>query len=164
MNKKTRSIALKCAALCCALAVAVPGKSAAAIDDQQFNDLKDMLNKLSQKVEKQDQRIDQLEKTHAQDSQTHAQDQKTHQQDQQKIQELQQKLDETQKTVSDVQQKAAMAVPAEPIPRVPLDEGTVNHNFSILGDAEFQFVGTHGENPAFLLADFAPIFLYRAGE
>jgi len=161
---KTRSFASGCAAACCALALALPGRTAAGIDDQHFNELKDLINKLSQKVEKQDQRIEQLEKAHAQDALVHAQDQKTHEQDQQKINELQQKLDDTQRTVTDVQQKAALAMPAEPLPRVPLDEGTVNRNFSILGDAEVQFAKTSGENGAFVLADFAPIFLYRGGE
>jgi hypothetical protein len=47
---------------------------------------------------------------------------------------------------------------------VPLDEATVNHNFQILGDAEFQYAKTAGQNGSFLLADFAPIFLYRAGD
>jgi hypothetical protein len=161
---KTRSFAVGCAAVCCALAVALPLRTAAAIDDQQFKEVKDLVNKLDQKVEKQDQRIDQLEKTHAQDAQVHAQDQKTHEQDQQKIQDLEQKLGETQRTVSDVQQKAAMAGPVEPLPRVPLDEATVNHNFSILGDAEVQFAKTSGQHGAFLFADFAPIFLYRGGD
>ena len=161
---KTRPFTLGFAAIVCALAVALPVTPAAAIDDQQFNELKDLVNKLSQKVDKQDQRIEQLQKTHDQDAQVHSQDQKTHDQDQQKIQELEQKLGETQKTVADVQQKAALAVPAEPLPRVPLDEGTVNHNFSILGDAEVQVAKTSGQNAAFLLADFAPIFLYRGGE
>lgn len=161
---KTRPFALGCAAVGCAFVVALPVTTAAAIDDQQFNELKGMINKLSQKVEQQDQRIQQLEKTHAQDAQAHEQDLKTHQQDQQKILELQQKLDQTQRTVSEVQEKAAMAIQPEPLPRVPLDEGTVNHNFSILGDAEVQFAKTSGENGAFVLADFAPIFLYRGGD
>ncbi|HWW03367.1 MAG TPA: hypothetical protein VNZ64_26930 [Candidatus Acidoferrum sp.] len=161
---KTRSFASGCAAVCCALAVALPGRTAAAIDDQQFNELKEMINKLGQKVEKQDQRIEQLEKTHAQDSQVHEQDQKTHEQDQQRIQELEKKLGETQRTVSDVQEKATMGVPAEPLPRMPLDEATVNHNFSILGDAEVQYAKTSGQHGTFLFADFAPIFLYRGGE
>ena len=161
---KTRSFALGCAAACCALVMVLPVRTAAVIDDPQFNELKDLITKLSQKVEKQDQRIEQLEKTHTQDAQVHAQDQKAHEQDQQKIQELEQKLGDTQRTVSDVQQKNAMAVPPEPLPRMPLDEATVNHNFSILGDAEFQFAKTSGQNGTFLLADFAPIFLYRGGE
>ena len=103
---KIRFFALGCAAIGCALAVALPGGAAAAIDDQQFNELKDLITKLGQKVEKQDQRIELLEKTHAQDAQAHEQDQKTHEQDQQKIKELEQKLGETQRTVSDVEQKA----------------------------------------------------------
>src|SRR5207244_2624920 len=126
--------------------------------------LKDLVNKLGQKIDKQDQRIDQLEKTHAQDGQVHAQDQKIHEQDQQKIQELEQKLGETQRTVADVQQKAAMAAPVEPLPRMPLEEATVNHNFSILGDAEVQYAKTSAQHGTFLFADFAPVFLYRGGE
>ena len=160
---KTRSFALGCACICCALAVPPPVGTAAAIDDQQFNELKDLVTKLGQKIEKQEQRIEQLEKTHTQDARVHAQDQKTHEQDQQKIQELQQKLGETQQAVSNVQ-TAAIAVPVEPLPRVPLDEATVNHNFSILGDAEIQYAKTSGQHGTFLFADFAPIFLYRGGE
>src|ERR1035437_2479995 len=161
---KTRSFALGCAAVCCALAVALPVRTAAAIEDQQFKELQGLVTKLDQKIEKQDQRIDQLEKVHAQDAQAQAQDQKIHEQDQQKIQTLEQKLGETQRTVSDVQQKAAMAGPVEPLPRVPLDEATVNHNFSILGDAEVQYAKTSGQHGTFLFADFAPIFLYRGGD
>jgi len=164
MIMKTRSFALGCAAVCCALAVALPIRTVAAIDDQQFKELKDLVTNLGQKIEKQDQRIEQLEKTHTQDAQVHAQDQKAHEQDQQKIQELEQKLGETQRTVSDAQQQTAMAGPVEPLPRMPLEEATVNHNFSILGDAEVQFAKTSGQHGTFLFADFAPIFLYRGGE
>lgn len=165
---KIISFASEWAAVGCALAVTLTGATAAPIDDQQFNELKDLINKLSQKVEKQDQRIEQLEKTHAQDTQAHEQDQKTHEQDQQKIQALEQKLSETQRTVSDVQlhsaMHSAMAAPVEPLPRMPLDEATVNHNFSILGDAEVQYSKTSGQHGTFLMADFAPIFLYRGGD
>ena len=160
--------------VCCALAVMLSGGTAMALDDQQFNGLQQLVTNLVQKVENQDQRIEQLEKTHAQDVQAHTQDQNNHQQDQQKIKELEQKLGETQRTVSDVQQHAAMdkaisnlanvANAVEPLPRVPLDEGTVNHNFSILGDAEFQYAKTEGQHGTFLFADFAPIFLYRGGD
>jgi hypothetical protein len=62
------------------------------------------------------------------------------------------------------QRAAAAAAPVEPIPRMPLEEATVNHNFSILGDAEFQFAKTSGQHGTFLFADFAPVFLYRGGE
>src|SRR5439155_26534106 len=160
---KTRSFALGCACVCCALAVPLPVGTAAAIDDQRFNELKELVTKLGQKIEKQDQRIEQLEKTHAQDAQVHAQDQKTHEQDQRKIQELQQKLGETQQAVSNVQ-TPAIAVPVEPLPRVPLDEATVNHNFSILGDAEFQYVKTSGHHGTFVCADVALIVLDWGGD
>jgi hypothetical protein len=161
---KPYSLASGCAAVCFALLMALPIKTAAAVDEQQFNALKELVTNLVQKVEKQDQRIDQLEKTHAQDAQSHAQDQKLHEQDQQKIQALEQKLGETQQTVADVQQKTAVAVPMEPLSRMPLDEATVNHNFQILGDAEFQYAKMPGLHGTFLLADFAPIFLYRGGD
>src|SRR5258708_16491515 len=161
---KTRSFTSVCAALCCALAVALPVKTAAAIDDQQFNEFKDLVTKLGQKIDKQDQRIDQLEKTHAQDGQVHAQDQKIHEQDQQKTQALEQKLGETQRTVADVQQRAAVGGPVEPLPRMPLEEATVNHNFSILGDAEFQYAKASGQHGSFLFAYFAPVCLYLCAD
>jgi hypothetical protein len=161
---KTPSFAFRWAAVGCALAVALPGGRAAAIDDQQFSELKELVTKLGQQLEKQGQRIEQLEKTHSQDAQALAQEQKTRQQDQQKIQELEQKLGETQRTAADAQSKAAMLAPVEPLPRMPLDEATVNHNFSILGDAEVQYAKTSGQHGTFLFADFAPIFLYRGGE
>jgi TolA-binding protein len=164
INMKTRFFASRCAACLCALAVTLSGRTASAIDDQQFNELKELVTKLGQKIDSQDQRINQLEKTHNQDTELHSQDQKTHEQDGQKIQELERKLGETQRTVADVQQRAAANVPAEPLPRVPLDEATVNHNFSILGDAEFQYAKTSGQHGTFLFADFAPIFLYRGGD
>src|SRR5438552_499157 len=142
MNMKTHCFAFACAAASGALLISLPVTTrAAAVDEQQFNDLKSLVNKLGDKIGKQDQRIDELEKTHGQDAQAHAQDQKLHQQDQQKIQALEKQLGETQQTVSNVQQQAtaAVAVSVEPLPRMPLDEATVNHNFSILGDAEVQY-------------------------
>ncbi len=144
--------------------MALPVRTTAAVDDQQFKDLTDLVSKLGQKLEKQDQRIEQLEKAHTQDGQVHTQDQKLHEQDQQKIQQLEQKVGETQRTVVDVQQKTAVGGPVEPLPRMPLDEATVNHNFSILGDAEVQYVKASGKHGSFLFADFAPVFLYRGGE
>ena len=138
--------------------VALPLGTSAAVDDQQFNELKELVTKLGQKIDKQDQRIEQLEKTHAQDAQVHAQDQ-------QKIQDLEHNLGETQQTVSNVQQTAAAAAaaPMASTPGPPLDEATVNHNFIIAGDAEVQFGKTAGQHGSFVLADFAPLFLYRSG-
>ena len=38
------------------------------------------------------------------------------------------------------------------------------HSFSIVGDAEVQFGKIAGQHGAFMLADFAPIFLFRGGD
>src|SRR5712692_8023070 len=38
------------------------------------------------------------------------------------------------------------------------------HDFSIVGDAEVQFGKISGQHGAFMLADFAPIFLFRGGD
>jgi TolA-binding protein len=115
----------------------------AAVSDADFNALKDMVQQMNGKLQSLEQ---------------------TNQLDQQTIQQLQQQLGETQKTAADAEQKSIAAAQAQSLPRVPIDEATVNHNFQILGDAEFQYVKTPGQNGAFLLADFAPIFLYRAGD
>jgi hypothetical protein len=93
--------------------------------------------------------------------QAHEADEQQHQKDLQQIQQLQQNIQAQQTNVA-VVPKAF--VEAAPLPRVPIDEATVNHNFSILGDAEFQFANIRGQHPTFLFADFAPIFLYRAGD
>ncbi len=91
--------------------------------------------------------------------------QQTHQKDLEQIQQLQQRLTAPPVVASNLPPQAvAAAVEMQPIPRVPIDEATVNHNFMILGDAEFQYARLHGEHPTFLLADFAPIFLYRGGD
>lgn len=137
-------------ALC--LSTALPSR--AAVSDDEFNRLKDL-------VEQQGKRLDQLEKTHQQDQQTIQQNQQLHQQDQQEIQRLKQQVDQTQKTASDAQQKAEAAAQVQPIHPVP--EGpAATHNFSMVGDAEIQFGKTDGSHSAFGLADFAPIFLFRA--
>ncbi len=137
----------------CALGMALPAH-AAAIDEVDFNALKDL-------VIKQGQRLDQLEKVHNQDEQALEQDRKVHQQDQQQIQSLKHLLEDTQKTATDAQAKAEAASQIQPIHAVP--EGpAATHNLSIVGDAEVQFGKTDGSHSAFALADFAPIFLFRA--
>ena len=82
----------------------------------------------------------------------------------QQIQQLQEKLAETQQIATNAEQKSIEAAQTQPLPRQPIDEATVNHNFMILGDAEVQYVKAAGQHGAFVLADFAPIFLYRAGD
>ena len=38
------------------------------------------------------------------------------------------------------------------------------HNFTMVGDAEVQFGQAQGQHSTFSLADFAPIFLFRAND
>src|SRR5579872_1858210 len=136
------------------IASMAPHPLAAAISDEEFNALKDL-------VIKQGQRIDQLEKGHNQDQLNLDQTRKVHEQDQHEIQQLKQRLEETQKTASDAQQKAAAASQVQPVHPIP-EGGSATHNFMVVGDAEIQFGKTEGQHSAFELADFAPIFLFRA--
>lgn len=127
----------------------------AEVNPAEFDQLKETVRQQGELMRKMSEQLDQLQKAHAAD-------QETHQKDQEQIRDLQQKL-AAQPAVTNPP-PAVAAVEVTPMPRVPIDEATVNHNFSILGDAEFQFAHLHGEHPTFLLADFAPIFLYRGGD
>lgn len=128
---------------------AVP-RADAEVSQADFDSLKNLVLKLSDQVQSL--------------RQTNQLVQQLHEQDLQQIQQLQTKLAETSRTATDAQQKAVAASQTSPLPRVPIDEATVNHNFQILGDAEVQFAKTSGQNASFVMADFAPIFLYRGGD
>jgi hypothetical protein len=130
----------------CVLGVALTPR-AAAVTDEEFNALKNMVQQLSEKVQKLEQ--------------VHEQDQKTHTQDQQQLQHMKEQLGQTQKTATEAQQAAQAAVQAQPAPPMP-GEGNATHNFTMVGDAEIQFGKTDGQHSGFGMADFAPIFLYRA--
>lgn len=133
-----------------AMGMAFPPRASAQVSESAFNALKQMVEKLSEQVQGLQQ--------------TNIIKEQTHQKDMQQLQQLQEKLAETQRTAADAEQKSIAAAQPQPLPRVPLDEATVNHNFQILGDAEFQYAKTEGQHGAFMLADFAPIFLYRGGD
>ena len=137
----------------CALGIVVPQRTL-AIDDAEFNALKDLVNK-------QGQRLEQLERAHDQDVKNLDQNRKIHEQDQQEIQSLKRLLDATQKTASDAQAKAEAASQIQPIHAIP-EGASATHNFTMVGDAEVQFGKTDGSHSAFQFADFAPIFLFRA--
>jgi hypothetical protein len=140
---KTRRLMLGLAAAGCAAGVAFPPHAGATVSDADFNALK-------QQVEQMNGKLQSLEETNQLDRQT--------------IKQLQQQLGETQQTAADAEQKSVAAAQTQPIPRQPIDEATVNHNFQILGDAEFQYAKMDGQHGSFLLGDFAPIFLYRGGD
>ena len=128
----------------CALGLVFPMHVAATVSDADFNALKDMVQQMDKKLRSLEQ---------------------TNQTDQQTIQQLQQQLGDTKKTADDAEQKSIAAAQAQatPVPHMPIDETTVNHNFQMLGDAEIQYTKSKGQNGTFLMADFAPIFLYRGG-
>ena len=147
---KMRSIILSVAAAVCALGMALTPRAAAMISDEDFNALKSA-------VTNQDQRISQLEKLHEQDQQTHEQDQQT-------IQQLQQRLGETQTLATNAAQKADAAAKIQPIKPIPSGVMSALHNFTMVGDAEVQYGQAKGQNGTFSLADFAPIFLFRAND
>ncbi len=126
----------------------------AAVTDDEFQALKDL-------VTKQGQRLDQLEKAHEQDQNTIEQNRKTHELDKEEIRRLRERLEQTEKTATEAQQKAEAASQVQPVHPVP--EGReATHNFTMVGDAEIQFGKVDGSHSAFALADFAPIFLFRA--
>jgi len=144
-NMKTSRLMYGLAAAGCALGASFPMPVKAAVSDEDFNALKVLVQQMNGKLQSLEQ---------------------TNQLDQQVIQSLQQKLTETQQTAAAAEQKSAAVEQAQSqaVPRVPIDEATVNRNFSILGDAEFQYVNADHQHGSFLLSDFAPIFLYRGGE
>ena len=130
------------------MGIALPHR-AMAVTDEEFNALKDL-------VTQQGKRIDQLDKTHEQD-------QKTHEQDQQQIERLKQQLGDTQTAVTNAMQKAEAAAQVQPVSPVPPGPAAT-HNFTMAGDAEIQFGKTSAQHSTFALADFAPIFLFRAND
>ena len=127
-----------------------PPRASAEVTDDAFNALKDAVQKLSEQVQSLQQ--------------SNVLQQQTHQKDVEQIHQLQEKLAETQQMATNAVQKSVEAAQTQPPLREPIDEATVNHNFMILGDAEFQYVKASGQHGAFALADFAPIFLYRGGD
>jgi len=87
--------------------------------------------------------------------------QQAHQQDQQQIQTLQQQLGETHDLATNAvaQADAVAQIQATPV-------RSALHNFTMVGDAEIQYAKTYGNGThnGFMLADFAPIFLYQANQ
>lgn len=140
---KIRSILLGAAASGCVLGTAFTPNAPAMITDADFKTLKDM-------VEKQGQTLEQL--------------QKTHEQDQQKIQQLEQQLGQTQILATNAAVRVEAASQVQPVYPTPNPATNAKHNFLMTGDAEVQFGKSTGQNATFALADFAPIFLFRAND
>ena len=99
------------------------GVSLAAVSDEDFNALKDLVNK-------QGGKIDQLEKTH--------------EQDQQEILQLRQQLGQTGQVATNAALKAEAASQIQPAYAAPTPSATAAHNFIVTGDAEVQYGKTAG--------------------
>lgn len=146
---KKQSLIYSVAAAACAFGLVLPRAACAAVSDEDFNALKNMVQELNDKVKKLEQ--------------VHEQDQQAHQQDQQKVQQLQQQLDQTGQVATNAAQKADAAAQVQPIH--PLPPGpSATHQFQVVGDAETVFGRIQGQHSAFAFADFAPIFLFRAND
>jgi hypothetical protein len=144
---KTRRLLLGLAGAGCAVGIALPWPASAEVSDADFNALKEAVQKLSEQVQSLQQ--------------TNTAEQQLHEKDMQQLKELQDKLSQTQQMATNAVQAS---IAAQTPPQEPLDEASVNHNFMILGDAEVTYSKVTGQNGGFALADFAPIFLYRAGD
>ncbi len=119
------------------MGIVLPPHAMATVTDQDFNTLKSQVQQLSNTVQGL--------------KQEHNQDQKT-------IQQLRDQLGQTQTLATNAVQKAEAAqIQATPGP-------SARHNFTMVGDAEAQFSKSAGQHSGFALADFAPIFLYRAND
>ncbi|HYA79019.1 MAG TPA: hypothetical protein VED19_00755 [Candidatus Nitrosopolaris sp.] len=140
---KIRSVIWGIAAAGCTLTLACPPQASAAVSDEDFNALKNL-------VTEQGQKIEQLEKTNALDRQ--------------QIQQLQQQLGQTQTVATNAAQKVETLSQIQPTYPLPNPTAGATHNFMIVGDAEVQFGKTAAQHSGFALADFAPIFLFRAND
>jgi hypothetical protein len=145
---KTRSLILS-VVVGCAVGVLLPPRAAAVVSDDDFNALKNLVQQLNDQV--QDLKRE------------HQQDETKHNEDQMKLQQLQQQLGQTQLLATNAAQKAETAFKLQPTKPVAGGMSAL-HNFSMVGDAEVQYGKTEGSHSGFMLADFAPIFLYRAGD
>ncbi len=72
-----------------------------------------------------------------------------------------QRIEQLEKLQAAPTNTAGVVQPIHPMPPVGLG---ATHNFLMVGDAEVQFRRVEGQHGAFTLADFAPIFLYRASD
>jgi hypothetical protein len=128
--------------------------SGAAVSDDEFRALRDL-------VLQQGHRLDQLEQAHTADQKKMQEYQKQHEADQQQIQTLKQQLQPTPPApalTTAPPQSTVTIQPIHPVPATP----SATHNFFVAGDGEVQFGKVDGSHSAFALADFAPIFLFRA--
>lgn len=114
-------------------------RDASAVTDAEFEALKKTVEELSAKLKS-------LEATNKQD--------------QVQILQMKQELGETQVVATNAQQSAETT--SSKVDSALGSGRNASHDFMIVGDAEVQWGKQQGQHSAFVLADFAPIFLFRA--
>src|SRR5271166_6137429 len=108
------------AAVICLITSAGPAR-AADISEADFNALKELVRKQGEDVRNLAEEVHKLQQAHTADEQMH-------QRDVEQIRQLQERLVAAQQETTNAQSQAvAAAVEMQPIPRVPIDEATVNH-------------------------------------
>ena len=132
----------------CVIGAGGQQSATAAVSDEDFNALKDAVQKLTEKVQT-------LEATH--------------QEDQAKILKLQHRVAEEPAAAKPSRQASdskEVVTPASKLETAVSDitGPLATHNFTMVGDAEVQFGKIAHQHGAFAMADFAPIFLYRASD
>jgi len=90
----------------------------------------------------------------------------THEEDQATIHKLQLRVGDTEQTAAAAQQAATAATAAAQATPAPAPSPNATHEFMVVGDAEVQYgqVIHPSQHASFVLADFAPIFLFRTAD
>jgi cell division protein FtsB len=144
MNKRYRLSSV--AGVACLLWLALSVMASAQVSQEDFQKLQAQVALLSQQV----QTLQQTNNAY-----------------QQKIQSLQQQVGSTKEIAKSAEEKASTAEEKmnEPVDLSAQMASAASHNFVLAGDAEVTFGRTAGFNSgSFMMADFAPIFLYRAND
>jgi len=143
---KNRSYLCKSILATFLLWLAIPALVKAQVSAEDFKKLQDQVALLSQQVQT-------LQQTNAAY--------------QHKIESLQDQVGSTKEIATSAEEKASSAEEKmnEPVDLSEQMASAATHNFVLAGDAEVTFGRTGGINSgAFQMADFAPIFLYRAND
>jgi len=145
--KPTSSKTFATFAVSCMIGFSVRHTANAAVSDEDFNALKQAVEQLSKKV-------------HTLEA--------THEEDQAKIRKLQRRATDSPAAPA-LAPVAAGEEKGKSSPASLLETGVADitgplatHNFTMVGDAEVQFGKTSHSHGGFVMADFAPIFLFRA--
>jgi hypothetical protein len=148
ISKRIYSSSFAVFAASCMIGASVHQTANAAVSDEDFNALRQAVEQLSKKVQS-------LEATH--------------EEDQAKIRKLQHRVSEASvasETPKQASEGKGVTKPGSILNTAVADMSgpLATHNITMVGDAEVQFGKTSHSHGGFVMADFAPIFLYRASD